>query len=169
VRKLLVLLVCLFSMSAQAEEADEEYENKQWREAEVQLPAPPRQENLVQFYAGPATDNRFYIDSSTISVGSDGVVRYVLVVLTPEGGRNVTFEGMRCETRERRIYASGRTDGAWSKARSVHWLQIQEVYANRHHAALFLEYFCPEGVIVNDAEDARNALRRGGHPSTKRW
>lgn len=148
---------------------DEDYERKQWQEAEVALPTAPRQDSLLPFAVSAVTENRFFVDSSSLSVGVDGVVRYVLVVLSPEGARNVSFEGIRCETRERRIYASGRQDGSWSKARSDQWVRILDVYANRHHAALYLDYFCPGGVIVNGADDARNALRLGGHPDNKRW
>jgi hypothetical protein len=165
----LPLLALLLSQSPVHADFEEDYESKQWQEVEVQLPAAPKQESLLPLYASASTENRFFVDGATLSVGSDGVVRYVLLVLSPQGVRNVTFEGMRCETRERRIYASGRQDGAWSKARKNEWVRIQEVYANRHHAALFLEYFCPNGVIVGDAAEARNALVRGGHPDTKRW
>ncbi|MDP3540619.1 MAG: CNP1-like family protein [Azonexus sp.] len=146
---------------------EEDYEKKQWQELEVQLPAAPRQETLQPFYVSAATDNQFLIDMATLTVGEDGVIRYVLLVLTPGGGRNVTFEGMRCESRERRIYASGRRDGTWSKSRINEWSRIQDVYANRHHAALFLEYFCPNGVIVRDVAEAKDALKRGGHPDNK--
>ena len=147
---------------------DEDYEFKQWQEVEVQLPVAPKDETLQPFYVSAASSNRFLIDLATLSVGSDGVVRYVLLIITPEGGRNVTFEGMRCETREHRIYASGRRDGSWSKSRNNDWSRIQDAYANRQHAALFQEYFCPGGVIVGDVAEARNALRRGEHPFNKR-
>ncbi|MDP2882722.1 MAG: CNP1-like family protein [Azonexus sp.] len=147
---------------------EEDYESKQWQEIEVQLPAAPRQETLLPFYVSAATENRFFIDGATLTVGSDGVVRYVLLVLTPQGARNVTYEGMRCLTRERRIYASERQDGSWSRARKNEWVRIQDAYANRHHAALFLEYFCPVGNIVQDAAEARNALIKGVHPDNKR-
>lgn len=146
---------------------EEDYEKKEWQELEVQLPVAPKPESLVPFYVSAATSNRFFVDGKTLSVGNDGVVRYVLLVLTPEGGRNVTFEGMRCETRERRIYASGRQDGSWSRSRKNEWVRIQDVYANRHHAALFLEYFCPGGVIVRDADEARKFLQQGGQPVGK--
>lgn len=164
-----VVTFFLLSLSLTAlAEFDEDYESKQWQEIEVQLPAAPRKETLLPFYVSATTENQFYVDGATLSVGSDGVVRYVLVVQTPQGVRNVTYEGMRCETRERRIYASGRADGAWSKARKNEWVRIQDVYANRQHAALFLEYFCPIGTIVRDVDEARNALRQGGHPDVKR-
>lgn len=149
------------------EDYEEDYEKKRWQELEVQLPVAPRQETLQPFYVSAATDNQFLIDLATLTVGTDGVIRYVLLVLTPDGGRNVTFEGMRCESRERRIYASGRRDGTWSKSRNSEWSRIKDVYANRHHAALFLEYFCPGGVIVRDMAEAKDALKRGGHPDNK--
>lgn len=165
----LSLISLLATYSLAWADFEEDYESKQWQEVEVTLPEAPKERNLVSFYVSAATSNRFYIDASTLSVGSDGVVRYVLLVLSPEGGRNVTFEGMRCESRERRIYASGRLDGSWSKARKNEWVRIQDAYANRHHAALFLDYFCPFGNIVRNAAEARNALMLGGHPDNKRW
>lgn len=168
-RQTSLLLGFLFMLGQASAGVEEDEETKPWQELEVQLPRVPVSDNLHPFYVSAASDNQFLIDRSTISVGSDGVVRYVLVVLTAAGARNVTFEGMRCETRERRIYASGRRDGTWSKARNDGWSRIQEVYANRHHAALFIEYFCPGGVIVRDASEAVDALKRGGHPGAKSW
>lgn len=165
----LFLLFVLGMMSPVWADFEEDYENKKWQELEVSLPATPKQENLLPFYVSAATSNHFFIDGSTLDVGSDGVVRYVLVVLSAEGGRNVTFEGMRCETKERRIYASGRLDGTWSKARRNEWVRIQDAYANRHHAALFLDYFCPVGVIVRNVDEARAALVRGGHRDIQQW
>ena len=149
-----------------ADDGDEEL--KPWQEIEVQFPSAPVRGNLLPLYVSAATANKFFIDGVTLSVGADGVIRYVMVVETPEGGRNVTFEGMRCETRGRRIYASGRLDGTWSKARKSEWERIQDAYANRQHAALFLEYFCPLGIPVRSAAEARDALVRGGHPDVKR-
>lgn len=163
----LALLVTLLGQSPAYADFEEDYEKKQWQEIEIQLPAAPKQESLLPFYVSAATDNRFFVDGATLSVGSDGVVRYVLLVLSPHGGRNLTFEGMRCQTRERRIYASGRQDGTWSKARKNEWVRIQDAYANRHHAALYLDYFCPSGLIVRDAAEAREALVRGGQPDNK--
>jgi hypothetical protein len=139
-------------------DSEDDYEAKQAAPAEV---------GLQSFYVSMATDNKFFIDLTTLSVGGDGVVRYVLVIVSASGARNVTFEGMRCETRETRIYASGRRDGTWSKSRNSEWSKIKDVYANRHHAALFLEYFCPVGVIVRDVVEAKEALRRGEHPDNK--
>lgn len=163
-RSSLLLSVLALSASSALADFEEDYESKGWKELEVQLPNAPKPENLLPFYVSAATENKFFVDGATLTVGSDGVVRYVLLVQSPQGGRNVTFEGMRCETRERRMYASGRLDGTWSKARKNEWDKIQDVSTNRHHAALFLEYFCPFGIPVRDAAEARKALVRGIHP-----
>lgn len=163
-----LLLALTLSASSAFADFEEDYESKGWKELEVQLPETPKQESLLPFYVSAATENRFFVDGATLSVGSDGVVRYVLLVLSPQGGRNLTFEGMRCETRERRIYASGRADGTWSKARKNEWVRIQDLPSKQHHAVLFLEYFCPFGILVRDAAEARKALVQGVHPDNRR-
>lgn len=163
VRKLRLLALSLMLLGHGASRADfeEDYEKKNWKEIEVQLPEAPSEGNLIPFYVSATTPNRFFIDGATLRVDSDGVVRYVMVVLSPSGARSVTFEGMRCEAKERRIYASGHSDGSWAKSRRNEWVRIQDATANRQHAALFIEYFCPGGVIVNSADQARAALRTG--------
>lgn len=161
-RRCLVALVAMASCGGALADTDDDYDfvPKQWQESEVVLPAAPEEGRLQSFYVSAVAQSRFFIDPATLTVGEDGVVRYVLVVLTPGGARNVTFEGMRCTTRERRVYASGRSDGSWSKARQVEWVPVRDVYVNRHHAALYLDYFCPGGVIVSSVAEAREALRR---------
>ena len=149
-------------------EPDEDMDDTRWKEAELQLPTWPQPENLLAVYVGAATQNEFFVDASTLSVTADGVVRYVLIIRSPGGATTINFEGMRCETRERRIYASGRPDGSWSKARGEEWKRVRDAGPNRYHAALFADYFCPEGVIVRNAEEARNALRLGRHPESRR-
>ncbi|MDD2885049.1 MAG: CNP1-like family protein [Dechloromonas sp.] len=168
-RCLMVLALATLPLVGAAAEFDEDYEAQAWQELALKLPPPPRAETLQSFYVSATTDHHFSIDGATLSTGADGVVRYVLVVETAGGARNVTYEGMRCETRERRVYASGRRDGTWSKARSNAWVRIQDVATNRHHAALFLEYLCPGGVIVRSPEYALSLLRRGGLPMGRDW
>lgn len=162
-------LVCVFASQAGfAEGFDSEYEAKRWEEIEAQIPVFPKAENLLPFYVSATTDNKFMIDRESISVGIDGVVRYTLVAVSVSGVQNVSYEGMRCASAERRPYAFGRSDRTWSKARGNQWVKIQESTANRQHAALYAEYFCPIGVTVRDAEEARTALRSGGHALVRR-
>lgn len=164
---LLPAFLALYLSSAQAGFEDD-YEKQAWQEIQVQLPMAPKKESLLHFYVSAATDNLFFVDADSLSVGSDGVVRFVLLVQTAGGARNLSFEGMRCETHERRMYASGRLDGSWSKSRKNEWEPIREAVVNRHYAALFFDYFCPGGVIVRSVAEAVGALRGGEHPDNRR-
>lgn len=147
------------AMRMQANNFDEDYEAKQWEEIAVHLPPPPKKENLIAIYVSAATEHRFLVDPDSISLGKDGVARYTLVIQTSGGATNVSYEGMRCETRERRSYAFGRSDGIWSKSRGNAWVKIREETTNRHHAALFTDFLCPGGVMAGSVDNVRFALR----------
>lgn len=142
----------------------EDPDAEKWVEEAAEPPAFPQDASLREFYVSELTTNKFYIDASTLSVGKDGVVRYVLVVRTSGGATNITFEGIRCSSRELRIYASGRRDGTWAKARLSDWRPIENKPANRHHAELSRNLFCPNGTPMRSAEEGREALRLGKHP-----
>ncbi|HEX7970833.1 MAG TPA: CNP1-like family protein, partial [Thiobacillus sp.] len=77
------------------------------------------------------------------------------------GAKNVSFEGMRCESGERRLYAYGHPDGTWSKARTAGWEDIKFRSLLSYHKALFEDHFCPDGINVRDAKEAVRSLRRG--------
>ena len=138
---------------------------KSWIEAEIKLPPFPGPGALLGFEAGAASANRFYVDPESISVGGDGVVRYTLVVKGPGGGENISYEGIRCETREQKYYAFGRRDGAWSKTRSGEWRRIEYKDINRQHGVLYADYFCPDGKTpVRSAAEAVNRFKYGVPP-----
>lgn len=131
-----------------------------WQEAEVTLPGYPSDENLVEFPVGSMSKNRFDIDTTSITIGVDGVVRYVLVIKSPGGGANVTFEGIHCSDRQYKVYAIGRNDHTWSKLRGSEWTLIENKPLNRHHAVLNREMFCPYGTPISSVQEGLNALRR---------
>jgi len=141
-----------------------------WQEQqEVEPPAFPKQENLREFYVSAVATNKYFIDASTLAVGADGVVRYVLVVKTSGGATNVSFEGINCKDRSWKHYATGRSDnGTWTKSRAarIEWRPIENKPVNRHHAALSRDFFCPMGNPIDTADEGRNALRLGKHPNS---
>jgi len=116
---------------------------------------------LIAFDAGAATPHRFYIDAASLSVGEDGVVRYTLVVRSGGGATNVLFEGIRCATQEQKLYALGRPEGGWVRARESRWRRIEYRELNRHHAVLYSEFLCPERhVRMVTAKQMLETLRR---------
>lgn len=157
----------LYSPLLSAVEFDDEYDESPWAEIEIQLPPYPVAENMISFNVGAIAGASFSIDSESLSVGGDGVIRYTLEVVSSSGARNVSYEGMRCKTGEWRFYASGRPDKTWSKARSNQWVRIRGT-SNNHHVELFSNYFCPAGSsAVGSAEDARRSLQSGGRFSER--
>jgi len=139
----------------------------EWKELDATLPAVPKPENLREFYVSAVATNHYFIDSNSLTVGNDGVVRYVLVVRTAGGAENVSFEGIRCEEHTWKLYATGSADGQWRTARISEWRPIENKPVNRYHAALSKELFCPEGNPIATAEEGRRALRLGKYPDGK--
>jgi hypothetical protein len=129
-----------------------------WREAEVAFPAYPDSKNFLAFSVGSLSKNRFKIDTTSVAIGADEVVRYVLAVEAPGGASNITWEGIRCSTRQYKVYAIGLADRTWSAQRDSRWLPIESL--NRHHAVLNREVFCPSGTPVRSANEALAALRQ---------
>jgi len=138
-----------------------------WQESEWVLPDFPKEEALLEFYVSAVTANRFFVDAKSISVGPDLVVRFTLVVKTAGGATNVSFEGLRCDALEHRLYATGRTDGTWAKAPAREWQPIENKPINNYHASLSRNYFCPNRFPVANSDEARDALRRGKHPAAQ--
>jgi hypothetical protein len=160
----LVAVVCVLPAWAAAQgrefEADYDDGKKSWKEIEARIPPYPKAENLIPLEAG-GSGHRFFIDAPSIAVGDDGVVRYTLLVKTAGGAVNVSFEGMRCETREQKYYAIGHADGTWSRARDPRWRRIEAKEINRHHGLLYADYFCDGRSPVKSARNALDALKYG--------
>jgi len=157
-----LLLMLPLTVHADWDKFDIEFEaDKPWVELAAQLPPYPQTENLLEFNVSSATRNRHYVDAASISVGSDKVVRYTVVIESAGGARNVAFEGMRCATGERRLYAYGRPDGSWSKARNAGWEDIKFRSLLSYHKALYEDHFCPDGINVRDPSVAVRNLKRG--------
>ncbi|MGV8990994.1 MAG: CNP1-like family protein [Thiobacillus sp.] len=159
---LLALLLCLpFAAHAEWGQFDFEFDqDKPWSEVVVKLPAYPKAENLIPFNVSSATQNKHFIDAESISVGEDLVVRYTVIIEAAGGAKNVSFEGLRCESAERRLYAYGHPDGSWSKARNAGWEGIKLRSLLAYRKALFEDFFCPDGIRVSDGKEAVKNLRQ---------
>ena len=133
----------------------------EWKEVEAPLPAFPSDRTLVQVQVGTRDSHRYYIDGSSVALGKDGVMRYTAVVKTLGGATNVSFEGIRCDTRERKIYAVGRSDGTWAPARDPKWRWIERTMGPPVYYSLWREYFCAERKRPTPPQRAVDAIKRG--------
>lgn len=156
--------LCLFLVAGTAgalPRFDEEFEDEQkpWEEIAVQLPPAPVADNLLPFYVSPTATQQFAVDAKSLTVDTDDVVRYTLVTKSPEGATNISYEGIRCLTGEKKLYAFGRPDGSWSRSRRNEWMPVTGRMVSAHHAILAREYFCQEGTVAGSARDILQRLR----------
>jgi hypothetical protein len=164
--KLAYLRFCLFSLTVVANialadpEKPYEFEEKVWQELPTAIPEFPNDQSLIEFFVGPTERNRFYVDGSTLVVGDDGIVRYVVVIKTPSGANNVMFEAMRCATHEFKLVATGRSNGSWGTVGIPRWHPIENKTVNQYRVILNQNYFCPLDAPVFNAADIRASLRR---------
>jgi len=148
-----------FQVSAQLFARD--FDEQEWVEQQARLPVFPKAENLLVARIEAARTFQFLVDGSTIDIGRDGVVRYVLVARSASGSENISFEGVRCETRERKLYAVGRPDKTWAPSRNSAWI-MYSISAVNHHAELAATFFCPNTLIARNASQVVDLLKSGG-------
>lgn len=133
--------------------------NKPPAEIDWQLPAAPNAADMAPFFQSPLTKQSFAIDTKSVSVDKDGVVRYTIVGTSAGGAKNVSYEGIRCSTFEKKLYALGHADGTWAKARDSDWQEIPTGGMNKQHADLAQNYLCNGTSIAGTAEQIVQNLR----------
>ena len=146
-----------FGALSQADDADK---NPIKSESPVVLPSPVTKNNLLPFYVSPTTSMNFAIDAKSVTVTDDGVVRFALVITSPSGANNISYEGIRCSSGEKKLYAIGQLNDSWSPARRDTWEPIYDHGSNRYHAALAKDYFCESGTVAGKAEALIERLRK---------
>lgn len=157
-----LLLVATINLSHAQSNFDEDFddETKPWQEIAIQLPAPPVTANLLPFEVSATATQSFAIDSRSLTVGSDGVIRYTLVATSAAGAKNVSYEGIRCASFEKKLYAFGHANGSWSRSRNDQWQRIASNAANRQHAILAKDYFCAGLTVAGNAQQMLERIRQ---------
>ncbi len=146
---------------------DAEYDDaaRNWKEIQAKLPPYPKAENLIPFEVSAATSNKYFVDFASVTAGPDGVARYTVVIRSPAGAETVSYEGMRCENGEHKLYAFGHGDGKgggeWSRNRYAKWDYLKERQQTSYQRELFYHYLCTvEG--HGDIKKIRYLLKTGG-------
>jgi len=128
-------------------------EEKEFKEADVELPAYPTESDLIEFLVRRNSTNRYYVDPKSISIGPDRVVRYSAVIKSQSGALNTSYEGLRCKTSEFKVYAYGIRSGEWTRARESQWRQVERSSAD-FRFTLYKDYFCDvEAIAGRNAKD----------------
>ncbi|MET3447315.1 CNP1-like family protein [Ralstonia sp. 1138] len=161
------------------------FNDKPFKEDAVTFPAPPVDRDAVPFDVGSRDDSplRFAIDPKSVSIGKDNVVRYTVLITSKTGARNVNYEGLRCDTAERRIYATLRNDSnQWVGNRAVDmnetanaesasmnaykpatdWQRVGNGGPTDYASALMRSYFCDVRSVAGDGKASTLVRRLGG-------
>lgn len=131
-----------------------EPEKKPEQEAALALPTyPERRDTWIPFETTAVSKNRFFIDRESLQIADDRSIRYALIIESPNGVRNVSYEGMRCSTAEIKTYAWGTSEGKWYAAKEPQWQPIRADRMNGQHETLYTRYFCEAASAARTAND----------------
>ncbi len=137
----------------------EQDERPAWVESETPLPTVLRTTDLIPVTI-PGSSLRFGIDPQSVSVGEDGVIRYVVVATSASGAVNAMQEGVRCLTREVKTYARHSASGGWRAAEGAAWTNMSTgTAATRHSAIIARSGLCGFDSETGLQRDAAKVLR----------
>ncbi|HHJ17424.1 MAG TPA: hypothetical protein ENJ80_12080 [Gammaproteobacteria bacterium] len=152
--RFVVVLFCLSGpLTAQAasifhDEDDDERPyrgspKEEWHELDADIPPWPEKENLIPLKLDLGSfPYSLFIDGNSLSVGEDKVVRYTVVLRSPNGVENVTYEGIRCKNKQVRRYAYG-SRGQFRPVRKPQWRFIRNHGHDLYRRELVRVFFCP--------------------------
>jgi len=133
-----------------------------WQEGQTTIPDYPKDANLLEVSVDIAHKNyRHLIDSTSLSIGEDGVVRYTLALESRSGVRNVFFEGINCDTREYKRYAYGTSSKVMQRVRVPKWRFIINQGSGQFRYELYHFYLCNRGSPLGSVEDILKQIRHG--------
>jgi hypothetical protein len=149
-------LLLAMSLSAYAQGKVEEVE---WQEAEAPPPPAFDLSRLLPFEVSAMSSLKFGIDPQTLSIGKDGILRYVMVATNTSGAMNAMYEGIRCNTGEYKTYARYYPGSGWTKASSAEWQPLRGTRSTSTY------YFskqggCPDGGPAVRIDEVLHELKR---------
>jgi hypothetical protein len=112
-------LAVLLAMGCTAAAAQLVPTDPDWKEAEAPRPGPVKTDGLIPIEVG-RTELRWGVDPASISIGGDGIVRYVVVASSASGALNAFQEGLRCTSSEVKVYARYSASG-WTQDPKAEW------------------------------------------------
>jgi len=116
----------------------------------------------------PRSTLRYGVAPASVSLGPDGIVRYVVVATGPSGAMNALYEGIRCNTGEFKVYARYNAGSGWVTARDPQWQPLQAAAIPRHALTIARTGACVgHGTAISAAKivsDLRSPVARFDRP-----
>lgn len=148
----LTLATCLFlAGGAWAQIADLDPD---WKELEVPPPAKFSADHLVPIDMPRYVTVKIGVDPDSLTIGKDGIVRYVVVAVSQSGNVNAMYEGIWCLKGEVKTYARFGSDGKWNPVDDAQWLPLSGNQRSMHALALARQGACNGRAATASSPDA---------------
>jgi len=136
-----------------AEIAEPEEAEAPWQEQLESLPSFPRAQDLIPVRADEADPGyNYYIDVNSVSLATDEVLRYTIIIQSPHGANNIVYEGIRCATKEIKILAYGTRDGRFARMTDPKWIYAFTQGPLGYRTTLIERYVCDENGWAMDSD-----------------
>ncbi|MEE8285695.1 MAG: CNP1-like family protein [Gammaproteobacteria bacterium] len=136
-----------------AELAEPEQAEDLWKEQQEPLPIFPRAQDLIPVRADAGAEGyNYFIDVNSVSLAADEVLRYTIVIQSPDGASNIIYEGIRCSTKEIKTVAYGTRGGRFARLVDPKWIYVltQNQGPLGYRTTLVERYVCDEnGWAIN--------------------
>lgn len=156
------LVAALWAVPAWAGVLDDvQGDDPQWTEqAPEGLPPLPDSGTLEAVILTGAGRHSHFVERSSLKVGEDGVVRFVLVLKPENGPRQSSYVGLRCRTGQWKTYAYSTQNGPWRAVSSPLWEDVERKIRDSVRSDLYRHYFCAGSAVAGDAKQLLQRLRR---------
>jgi hypothetical protein len=156
------IALCLIGASALAW-GQTPAEPAEWVEAAVPPPPAFSTDTLLPIEMPPYVTLKIGIDPQTVALGSDGVVRYVVVMRNASGSTQAVYEGILCSIGAVKTYARAGTGGTWTLVQEPQWRDLTDNLPSRHAFALARQGVCDGSMPYQPATILRRLKQ--GRPS----
>lgn len=159
-RRILALALAASAASAIAQVPPD---HPDWKEIDAPPPPALRTQGLIPLEVS-GNSLRFGVDPASVTVGTDSVVRYVVVATSPTGAVNGMYEGIRCSTGEVKIYARHNPDSGWVPAKGSDWRELRTTPNSRYSLEVARSGAClgraPNGTAAQIVSDLKAPIDR---------
>lgn len=148
--------------------AQNSLDNPDWVEDKIPPPPAFSRDQLIPVDMPSYVSLKVGVDPQTLSVGADGVVRYVMVMRNSSGSVNAVYEGIRCVSDEVKTYARAGDSGQWTLVGQPQWKPVNDNMPSRHAWAFARQGGC-ESRLSTSKDAIIKALREGKKSTRKDW
>lgn len=110
----------------------------------------------------------WYVDPATMSIGKDGVFRYVVIAQGKSGTINAFYEGVLCKKGVIKSYAKlissdGKPPFQWRLVKEPKWVSLDDLPHFGHEKMLARDYICDNAAQPSSVYDVKRRMQDFDH------